>query len=109
MQLDNQRDAFDVPDDIAYFNTASLAPQLKTVRQAGESALARQAEPWRTKSADWFTDVEILRGLFAQLVGVEADGVALIPATSYGMAVAARNLPVASGERIVVLAEEYPS
>ena len=24
-----QRDLFDIPDDIAYFNTASLAPQLK--------------------------------------------------------------------------------
>jgi selenocysteine lyase/cysteine desulfurase len=35
--------------------------------------------------------------------------VALIPATSYGFAVAARNLHVAAGERIVVLAEEYPS
>jgi selenocysteine lyase/cysteine desulfurase len=109
MELGNQRDAFDVPDDVAYFNTASLAPQLRVVREAGEAALAQQAAPWRTKSVEWFTDVEILRGLFAQLIGVEPDGVALIPATSYGMAVAARNLPVAAGQRILVLAEEYPS
>jgi len=32
-----------------------------------------------------------------------------VPATSYGFAVAARNLPVQPGERVLVLAEEYPS
>jgi selenocysteine lyase/cysteine desulfurase len=35
--------------------------------------------------------------------------VALVPATSYGFAVAARNLRLAPWHRIVVLAEEYPS
>jgi selenocysteine lyase/cysteine desulfurase len=108
-RLSCQRAAFDVPDEVAYFNTASLAPQLKAVREAGEAALARQAAPWRTTSSDWFSDAEVLRGLFAQLLGVSADGVALIPATSYGMAIAAHNLPIASGERILVLGEEYPS
>jgi selenocysteine lyase/cysteine desulfurase len=37
------------------------------------------------------------------------DGVALVPATSYGFAVAARNIPLAAGQRVLVLAEEYPS
>ena len=46
----------------------------------------------RSRAEDWFTDVERLRELFARLVGADADGVALVPATSYGFAVAARNL-----------------
>jgi selenocysteine lyase/cysteine desulfurase len=37
------------------------------------------------------------------------DGIALVPATSYGLAVAARNLTAAPGEQVLVLAEEYPS
>jgi selenocysteine lyase/cysteine desulfurase len=53
--------------------------------------------------------VERLRELFARLIGADAEGVALVPATSYGMAVAAANLDAGPGEQVLVLAEEYPS
>ncbi len=98
-----------MPAEIAYFNTASLAPQLHTVRAAGEAALERRGQPWTIAAPDWFSDVERLRGLFAQLAGADAEGVALVPATSYGFAVAARNLELRAGQRVLVLAEEYPS
>jgi selenocysteine lyase/cysteine desulfurase len=104
-----QREAFNVPEEIAYFNTASLAPQLRAVREAGEAALASRGQPWLISASDWFTDVERLRSLFAQLIGASADGVAIVPATSYGFAVAARTLPLKAGQRVLVLAEEYPS
>ena len=104
-----QRAAFNVPEDVAYFNTASLAPQLQAVRAAGEAALERRSRPWEISAADWFTDVERLRFLFAQLVGSSPEAIALVPATSYGFAVAARNLPLDAGRRVLVLAEEYPS
>jgi selenocysteine lyase/cysteine desulfurase len=100
------RDAFEIPDDIGYFNTASLAPQLRSVRAAGEAAFEQRARPWAIESADWFSDVERLRGLFATIVNGTPDHVALIPATSYAFAVAARNL---RPSRVVVLADEYPS
>jgi selenocysteine lyase/cysteine desulfurase len=109
MPLGAQREAFDVPPEIAYFNTASLSPQLHVVREAGERALARRGRPWTIGAEDWFTDVERLRGLFARLIGADAEGVAIIPATSYGIAAAARNLAVGPGDRILVLADEYPS
>src|SRR5262249_14955246 len=41
-----QRDAFAVPAEIAYFNTASLSPQLHRVRAAGQAALERRGQPW---------------------------------------------------------------
>jgi len=100
------RDAFEIPDDVAYFNTASLAPQLKSVRAAGEAAFEQRARPWAIESADWFSDVERLRGLFATIVNATADHVAIVPATSYAFALAARNL---KPRRVVVLAEEFPS
>ncbi|MEU4421789.1 aminotransferase class V-fold PLP-dependent enzyme [Actinoplanes sp. NPDC024001] len=105
----SHRDLFDVPDDVAYFNAASLSPALRSVRAAGESALRRRARPWEIGEADWFDDVERLRALAGRLVGGDAEGIALVPATSYGFAVAAANLPVKAGQRIVVLAGEYPS
>lgn len=107
--IPDQRQAFNVPADVAYFNTASLAPQLREVRAAGEVALDRRGQPWMIAAADWFVHVERLRGLFAQLIRADAEGVAIVPATSYGFAVAARNLPLQARQRVLVLAEEYPS
>jgi selenocysteine lyase/cysteine desulfurase len=107
--LGSLRAAFAVPADVAYFDTASLAPLLHVVRAAGEQALRRRAEPWTIAAADWFTDTERLRALIGQLLGDDAEGVALVPATSYGFAVAAANLGARPGARVLVLAEEYPS
>jgi selenocysteine lyase/cysteine desulfurase len=104
-----QRELFDIPDDVAYFNCASLAPQLRSARKAAEAAWRRRAQPWLIRAGDWFTEVEERRALFARLAGVDADGVALVPATSYGLAVAAANLTAAPGQRVLVLAEDYPS
>jgi len=109
LPLGSQREAFAVPDEIAYFNTATLSPQLHRVRAAGEAALERRGRPWTITPGDWFAEVERLRALFAGLIGADADGIALVPATSYGFAVAARNLPLGRGDRVLVLAEEYPS
>jgi selenocysteine lyase/cysteine desulfurase len=104
-----QRELFDIPDDVAYFNCASLAPQLRSAREAAEAAWRRCAQPWLIRADDWFTEAEERRALFARLAGVDADGVALVPATSYGLAVAAANLTAAPGQRVLVLAEDYPS
>ncbi|HEX8804551.1 MAG TPA: aminotransferase class V-fold PLP-dependent enzyme [Acidimicrobiales bacterium] len=112
-----QREAFAVPDGVAYFNTASLAPLLHRVLEAGHAALRRRAEPWAIRADDWFDDVERLRALAAPLFGptADAEGVALVPASSYGMAVAAANLvdavdPATGGrDGVLVLAGEYPS
>ncbi|MBA3907757.1 MAG: aminotransferase class V-fold PLP-dependent enzyme [Pseudonocardiales bacterium] len=107
------REGFAVPADVAYFNTANLAPLLDSVRAAGEMALERRAAPWTIAAEDWFSDVEALRAMVGSLFGEDddedGDGVALVPSTSYGFAVAARNLPLAPGAKILVLDQEYPS
>jgi selenocysteine lyase/cysteine desulfurase len=108
-RLGPQREAFAVPPGIAYFNTATLSPQLHRVREAGEAALERRSRPWTFTADDWFADVERLRELFAHVVHADADGIALVPATSYAFGVAARNLALGPGDRVLVLAEEYPS
>jgi selenocysteine lyase/cysteine desulfurase len=108
-RLPPQRELFDIPDDVAYFNCASLAPQLRTSAEAAAIALARRARPWTITSDDWFTGAEERRRLFARLAGLDPEGVALVPATSYGLAVAAANLTASPGQRVLVLAEDYPS
>ena len=104
-----QRELFDIPDDVAYFNCASLAPLLRASVAAGAAATTRRARPWLTGGGDWFTEADERRTLFAELAGVDPEGVALVPATSYGLAVAAANLTARPGQRVLVLAGDYPS
>jgi selenocysteine lyase/cysteine desulfurase len=86
-----------------------MAPQLAAARHAAEAAWRRRAEPWLIRGGDWSSEVEERRVLFARLAGVDAEGVALVPATSYGLAAAAANLGAEPGRRVLVLADEFPS
>jgi selenocysteine lyase/cysteine desulfurase len=107
--LTDQRAKFVVDDEVAYFNTAALSPMLRSVLEAGNAALDRRSKPWSISPPDWFIDSEELRVSFARLIGVARDNVALIPATSYGLAVVARNLSAKPGDRVLVLDQEFPS
>jgi len=109
MQLESPRAMFHMPPDITYLNCANLAPRLHAVREAGRRAAERMAEPWRVTPAEWFSGAERLRGLFAGIVNADAEGVALVPSASYGIAVAAANVAVERGQQLVVLDREFPS
>ena len=107
--LTDQRSLFELDPRVAYFNTANLSLLLTSAREVGERALDRRAKPWTITAPDWFTDVEALRERFAAIAHVDSGSVALVPATSYGLGAAARNLAAGPGERVIVLGDEYPS
>ena len=103
------RALFDLPDDIAYFNCAYMSPLLRSVREAGVAAVGRKSRPWEITPEHFFESVESPRALFAALIGASPDCVAVIPAASYGMAIAARNVPLGPGRRVLLLDGEFPS
>ena len=109
MRLPSQRHLFELPEDVTWLNCAYMSPQSRQVGDAGREALERKARPWRVRPEDFFTESEVLRGLFARLVEGDVEGVALVPSASYGLAVAAANVPVRAGQHLLVLAEEFPS
>ncbi len=109
MRLESQRDLFEIPDEVAYLNCAYMAPIARAVRAAGQEGVARKAQPWRIRPSDFFDEAETARALFAELIGADTEGVAIVPAASYGIGVAAANVPMRVGQRIVVLAEQFPS
>jgi len=104
-----QRDMFDLPENITYLNCAYTSPLLKAAQEAGRSAIQAKANPWTITSGHFFSSAETARELFARLVGCHSDNVALVPAVSYGIALAARNLPVAPNQAIVILQDQFPS
>jgi selenocysteine lyase/cysteine desulfurase len=104
-----QRHLFDIPGDIAYLNCAYMSPLMKPALEAGNAGLARKAHPWELTPEKFFTGSDEFRATAAQLVGSSTDDVAIVPSASYGIATAARNLPVKKGRSILVLAEQFPS
>jgi selenocysteine lyase/cysteine desulfurase len=104
-----QRHLFDIPDDVAYLNCAYMSPLLKSALEAGRAGLARKANPWELTPDTFFTGAEEFRTTAAQLVDCSAECIAIVPSASYGIATAARNLPIAKGQSILVLAEQFPS
>jgi len=107
--IPNQKDLFSIPAGVNFLNCANMAPQLNAITDAGLESVRQKNTPWKIQSDDWFTNAERLRALAAQLCNASPEDMALIPATSYGIAIAAQNVPVQAGQNIVLLAQEYPS
>ncbi|MEE4209956.1 MAG: aminotransferase class V-fold PLP-dependent enzyme [Parvularcula sp.] len=107
--ITNQRHLFDIPAERAWFNCAYMGPQLRSATAAGIVAAARKAAPWNIAPEDVFTEPEEVRRLFGPLIGANPDCIAIMPSASYGLELAARTLPLAAGQTVLVLAEEFPS
>ena len=109
MTLGPQRQLFDIPPGVAYLNCAYMAPQLRSVTEAGLSAVQRKSSPWTVPPSAFFDESERLRSTFASVAGVDADAIALVPSVSYGIGTAVANVDIAAGQTVVVLAEQFPS
>jgi selenocysteine lyase/cysteine desulfurase len=104
----SQRHLFDIPRDVTYLNASYLTPQLRSRRAAGIGALDQADAPWTIVADDFFAPVERLRELFAEVIEADAEGVAVIPAVSYGAGTAASNLPIGPGRTVVMLEDQFP-
>jgi len=109
MKIPCQRHLFDIPDDVAYLNCGYMSPLLKTVRDAAVTGLERKAHPWEIVPRDFFSGSDALRSAFAELIGAGADDIAIVPAVSYGVSTAARNLPLSRGQNVIVVEDQFPS
>jgi selenocysteine lyase/cysteine desulfurase len=107
--IPSQRHLFDIPADVAYLNCAFMSPLMHAVVAAGERAIQRKARPWEIKPEHFFPDVDEGRRLFAGIIGANAGDIAVVPSASYGIATAARNLPLAPGRTVLLLQDQFPS
>ncbi len=107
--LTSQRDLFEIPSYVTYLNCAYMGPLLKSALDAGRTAIDLRQHPWRMTPDHFFDSSESVRRLGARLLGTSADQIAIVSSASYGLATAAQNLPLESGDEIVILAEQFPS
>ncbi len=107
--IPSQRERFAIPREVHYLNCAYMAPLSHEVLAAMEQAVRLKAQPWNFRPADFFAVCENFRARAGRLVDVAPDNIAIVPSVSYALATAARNLPVAAGQVIVTLADQFPS
>ena len=107
--IPSQRLRFDMPRDVHYLNCAYMAPLAREVSAAFADGAAYKSRPWTYSPADFFSYAETFRVRAATVAGADADCIAVVPSVSYGMAIAARNLPLRTGQQIIVLADQFPS
>lgn len=104
-----QRDAFEIPREVAYFDGAAYSPLPRVVRAAGEAGVLTKARPWAHPRGESDVWAERARAAAARLVGASAGDVAIVGSVAYGVATAARALPLAAGGRVLVMQDEFPS
>jgi selenocysteine lyase/cysteine desulfurase len=90
-----------------YLDTATYGLPPRSSVEALQRALAgwRGREPWE----QWEEDGEACRTLFAGLVGGQPEDVAVVPAVSAAAGLVAASIPAASGDNIVLFAEDFTS
>nr|WP_319485873.1 aminotransferase class V-fold PLP-dependent enzyme [uncultured Cohaesibacter sp.] len=109
--LQAQRQLFDIPPDIAYFNCAYNAPLLREAAEALVEGALTKCHPWQRTPGDFFAPAEAFRQLAARALGGAADCYAVIPSASYGTATVGRIYEelLSPSDEIVVLHEAFPS
>lgn len=107
--LRNLRSEFEIPHDVCYLKSAYMGPQPKRVIEAAIEGARRRSQPWRISPIDFFTSVEQMRTEFARVVNCSPDNIAIVPSASYGAATAARNLPLAADDQVLMIDQQFPS
>ncbi len=109
-ELGCQRELFDLPSDISYFNLAYQSPLLKSTAEAGSRAVMKKLRPHEITKDDFFSPLERVKSLFAELIDCpDSQRIAYQPSVSYGIASVVQNLTPRANGNIVMLAEQFPS
>ena len=113
--LQAQTQLFDIAPGARYMNGAAYSPTLKASNQAGLDAINLKAQnPFTLEPYHHFDIPDQLRAEFAKLINSDSHNrVALIPAVSYGMATAAKNLHrlpgISEKKEIVIVHDDFPN
>jgi selenocysteine lyase/cysteine desulfurase len=109
-----QKSKFTLPRDTHFLNCATFSPSSKKVEKAGIDAIKHMSNPIGLKPIHFFEAVDALCMDLAKLIKVDDyQRIAMMPASSYGMAVLAKNLHrkqgLRAGQEILLLDDEFPN
>ncbi len=97
-------------DATIYLNNAGTGPLPARAARALNDWAAIRTRPWTiTDHEVVFPALAHVRALCARMVGARAGEIALVPNTSFGLNLAARALPLAPGDVVLISDREFPS
>ena len=104
------RELFSLPPDAHYLNCAYMSPLLRTVEEAGVAGIRSKRFPGTIGADEFFSGPDRVRALFSRLLGDDDPArVAILPAVSYGISIAARNTAMGPGQNVVLTEGQFPS
>ncbi|MCF8473273.1 MAG: aminotransferase class V-fold PLP-dependent enzyme [Emcibacter sp.] len=104
-----QKRLFDIPPHVTYLNAAYISPIMTESAKIGKKAVATKMHPWEITINDFIDLPKKACAIMSKMIGAEEHDVALIPSASYGIGIAALNLPLKRGQKILLLSEQFPS
>lgn len=104
-----RRREFPWSDSATYLDHASIGPIPERTRLAMEAMNRRRSRPFELTHDDLFGGFAQARATLARLVNAEPGEIALATNTSFGLAIAARALPLARGDVVVISDREFPA
>lgn len=115
MELHCQKHLFDLEDENIYLNGAAYSPLMKDVVEEGIKSISLKARPNQiVPKTHFFDKVDEVRDLIRTMINAEdKDEIAMIPAVSYGLTIAAANLhrwpAIEKKSTILLIEDEFPN
>ena len=95
--------------DTTYLNNASIGPLPERTRVALEEFNRKRAAPFKLPDRELFATMAESRRLAAELIGATPEEIGLTINTGFGLSLAARALPLESGDIILTSDREFPA
>jgi cysteine desulfurase/selenocysteine lyase len=104
-----RRTEFPWTRDTVYLNNASVGPLPERTRMVLEAFNRKRAAPFQLPDRDLMTTMAESRRLAAALIGAVPEEIALTINTGFGLSLAARALPLRSGDIVLASDREFPA
>lgn len=95
--------------DTIYLNNASVGPLPERTRRVLDGFNAKRTAPHLLPDRELFAGLTAAREAAARLINAETAEIAIASNTSFGLNMAARSLPIAKGEIVLVSDREFPA
>ncbi|PCJ53399.1 MAG: hypothetical protein COA70_08865 [Planctomycetota bacterium] len=108
-QPPSYKDDFYSMDGACYLNCANQGPMPKVGIEAVKDSLQYKMAPQRISSDLYFTLPDTYRAGIAELLGCQADQVAITDSTTYGVSLLTQGLDWQAGDEVLIPHGEFPA
>lgn len=103
------REAFDLPPETVWLDTAHQGPLPRPALEAAARVLEWKRDPSRLPDREFFLTPERLRSRLASLLACSPEEVVLGDSASHGLHALAQGLDLADGDEVLLVRDDFPA